>query len=327
MHETGARSKREKRLLKPALQRRERLIFHHAGREWFRTERQKIAEANRAARQLDFAAEHGRGEIECRVSNKAARRDQWTVAQIERLSKTERVNEVRCLTEKLVVDRGAGDLDVTGGENQTPFVLLGKLARELNPIPELECRITVKVERQRREIVFKAEIGLEEKRIFVKDFAFVAALRNFDRRGDRPAESKQISIAILGADNSALVRPIAEREPELFALGFFGGDVEKKCVFIGDRSGLDPEQIEKAGPHQGANFFVHQLRAVSFAGELGKALAEETRAQSRQTVDKNFAAKAVDRAGGDGDVDRHTAVGRLLRRAGAPHSPLAAPPR
>src|ERR1051325_8420331 len=117
MHETGARSKREKRLLKPALQRRKRLIFHHAGRERFRTERQKIAEANRAARQLDFAAEHGRGEIECRVSNKAARRDQWTVAQIERLSKTKRVNEVRGLTEKLVVDRGAGDLDVTCGEN------------------------------------------------------------------------------------------------------------------------------------------------------------------------------------------------------------------
>src|ERR1044071_2745899 len=228
MHETGARSKREKRLLKPALQRRERLIFHHAGRERFRTERQKIAEANRAARQLDFAAEHGRGEIECRVSNKAARRDQWTVAQIERLSKTKRVNEVRGLTEKLVVDRGAGDLDVTCGENQTRFVLLGKLARELDAIAELEFRITVKIERQRREIVFKTEIGLEEKRIFVKDFAFVAALRNFDRRGERPSKSEQISIAILGADNAAFVSAIADREANLFALGFLGGDVQKK---------------------------------------------------------------------------------------------------
>ena len=100
----------------------------------------------------------------------------------------------------------------------------------------------------------------------------------------------------MGTDNAALVSAIADREPELFALGFFGGDVEKKCVFIGDWCWLNPEQIEKAGAHQGAKFFVKHLRAIGLTGEFGKALADETRAQSRQTVDKNFTAKAVNRA-------------------------------
>src|ERR1043166_6546481 len=124
MDETGARAKGEKRLLKPALQRRHCLIFDYPRRKRFRAERQKIAEANRAARQLDFAAEHSGREIESRISDKAARRDQWTVAQVERLSKTERVNEIRGLAEKLIVNRRAGDFDVTRGKNYTGLVFL-----------------------------------------------------------------------------------------------------------------------------------------------------------------------------------------------------------
>src|ERR1043166_5651173 len=133
-----ARAKGEKRLLKPALQRRHCLIFDYPGRERFRTEWQKVAEPNRAARQLDFTAENSGSEIESRISDKAARRDQWTVAQIERLSEAERVNEIGGLTEKLVVDGGAGDLDVTRGKDQAGLVLPRKLAAELYAITELE---------------------------------------------------------------------------------------------------------------------------------------------------------------------------------------------
>src|SRR5437867_929623 len=130
MHQTGARAEGEKRLLQPALQRGQRLIFDYPGRERFRTERQEVAEPNRAAGQLDFAAKHSGSEIERGVTDKTARRDQRAVAQIERLSETERVNEIGGLTEKLIVDGGAGDLDVTRGKNQTGLVLPGKLARE-----------------------------------------------------------------------------------------------------------------------------------------------------------------------------------------------------
>ena len=72
---------------------------------------------------------------------------------------------------------------MTGGENQTGFVLLCELARQFYSITKLEFRITIIIEGERKQAVLETEIGIEKKRVFVENFAFVAALRNFRRDG------------------------------------------------------------------------------------------------------------------------------------------------
>ena len=76
-----------------------------------------------------------------------------------------------------MIDRCAGYLDMTGGENQTDLILLGELARQFYSITKLEFRITIIIEGQRKYAVLETEIGIEKKGVFVENFAFVAARR------------------------------------------------------------------------------------------------------------------------------------------------------
>src|ERR1700736_3534442 len=112
MHDANARTQGNSGLLKPSLQSRAPLVFDHAGRESFRTERQIITSANGAADQFDVAADSDSCEFDCVVKNKAARRHQRTLAEIKRLRETDGVDEVGGRAEKLGLDLGAGDFDV-----------------------------------------------------------------------------------------------------------------------------------------------------------------------------------------------------------------------
>ena len=176
MNRADARAKGERRLLKPALQRRLRLIFDNPRGERLGPEGKKISQARGAPGQLDFAAERLRREIEGRINNQTARRNERALAQIKCLSKTERIYEIGGLAQKFILDRSTRDFDVPGGENHTGLVLFRELARELDTIADLELGITIVIEGQRRQLVLEAEIGVEEEWVLVNDFAFVTAL-------------------------------------------------------------------------------------------------------------------------------------------------------
>src|SRR5437660_3906123 len=114
------------------------------------------------------------------------------------------------------------------GKDQPDFILFSDLAGELDAIAQFEFGIAVVIKGERGRPVLKREIGVEQKRIFVNDFAFVASLRNFHRQSERPTVAEQIAIAKLRADDSALKCSVAEREANFFALGFFGGNIQEK---------------------------------------------------------------------------------------------------
>src|SRR5205807_524140 len=155
-------------------------------------------------------------------------------------------------------------------------------------------------------------------RIFVNDFAFVASLRNFHRQSERPTVAEQIAIAKLRADDSALKCSVAEREANFFALGFFGGNIQEKHVFVSDWSRLNLQDIEKAGPHQSAKTLVQSFGTVSLALQSGEPFLDEARTQSGQAVYKNFATEVIKLAGRNRHVDWNAAVDRSrgLRRRG-----------
>src|SRR5947207_3612679 len=104
MNEPGTRAKCEKRLLKPALQRRLRLIFNDPRGERLGPEGKKISQARGAPGQLDFAAERLRRETEGRINNQTARRNERALAQIKCRRKTDRTYEIGGLVQQVVLD-------------------------------------------------------------------------------------------------------------------------------------------------------------------------------------------------------------------------------
>ncbi len=99
---------------------------------------------------------------------------------------------------------------MTGGENQPGFILLCEIAGQFNPVTKLEFRITIIIEGERKQAVLEAEIGIEKKGVFVENFAFVAALRNFRGDGNRASVTEQIAVAILHPENPAFESAIAD---------------------------------------------------------------------------------------------------------------------
>src|ERR1700730_17829028 len=185
MHDADARTNRHTGLLKPSLQSRSPFVFDHAGRESFRTERQIITSANGAADKVDVAADSQSCEFDCVVKNKAARRHQRTLAEIERLRETDGVDEIGSRAEKLGLDVGAGGFDVARIEDNGDFLLFGGFSTQIKAPSDFEFGIAVEIKGQRAHARLKIEIRVEKIRVLVKNLAFVAALRNFDREGDR----------------------------------------------------------------------------------------------------------------------------------------------
>src|SRR2546429_1813596 len=109
---------------------------------------------------------------------------------------------------------------MTSGENQADFVLLCQLFGQLYAIAEFEFRITIVIEGERSRPVPEGDVGVEQKRVFVNELAFVTSLRNFERQRDRPAVAEEVALAKLRTNNSAFESPVAEREPDFLALGF-----------------------------------------------------------------------------------------------------------
>src|SRR2546430_3498358 len=180
------------------------------------------------------------------------------------------------------------------GKDQADFILLGNFAGELDAIAQFEFGIAVVIKGKCGRPVPKGELGVEQKRIFINDLAFVASLRNFDRGRKRPAVTEQIALAKLSADDSTFKCAVAEREADFLALGFFGGDIQEKHVFVGDRSRLNLQDIEKAGPHQRSKTLVQSFGTVSLGLQSGEPLPDEARAQCGQAVDKNFATEVIE---------------------------------
>src|SRR5438094_8624204 len=91
MHDPDSCAESERRLLKPALQRGQRLIFNNSRGQRLRTERQKIRDPAGGANELNVAAEGGGSDIERGIDQQATRRDQRTFAHVERLKEPERI--------------------------------------------------------------------------------------------------------------------------------------------------------------------------------------------------------------------------------------------
>src|SRR5206468_11455141 len=175
MHDPDSCAESERRLLKPALQRGQRLIFNNSRGQRFRTERQKIRDPAGAADELNVAAEGGGSDIERGIDQQATRRDQRTFAQVERLKEPERICEIRRFAEKPAGNGGLRDLDVTDGEHQTCLVLFGDLPAEFDAIADFEFRIAVVIKGKRGRLVSKIEVGSKRERTFLTNFSLLAA--------------------------------------------------------------------------------------------------------------------------------------------------------
>src|SRR5207302_8832966 len=115
-------------------------------------------------------------------------------------------------------DGSVEDVVMASGKDVARFVLFCDLAAQLDSVAYFELRIGVISESERSQSILEAEVSIEKERIFIKDFAFVAALRNFHRHGQRPTVAKQIALAELCTDNSALEGPVTNRQTEFLAL-------------------------------------------------------------------------------------------------------------
>src|SRR5207237_5956192 len=74
-------------------------------------------------------------------------------------------------------------------------------------------------------------------------------------------------------------------------------------IFIRDRGRFDLEKIEQAGLHQCPKPFVERFRTVGLASQAAEALLNEARMQSREAIDKNFAAKMIKLTRRNRDID------------------------
>src|SRR5437763_9582636 len=206
-------------------------------------ERKKISEPRRAADEIDVAPERGGGEVGGAIENETATRVHFAIAEIERLGKTDRGNEVRGASKKLRIDIGARHFDVPRAQDKTDLVLLRDLASEIKAKAGLEFGIAIEIERQRGELRLEAKLGVEEIRIFPEDLPFVTALRPFRQCRERAAVAEEIAIAIARADDGARVRAVTKREPELLTLRFLRGDVETERITV-NRRRFDLENVE-----------------------------------------------------------------------------------
>src|SRR5205823_11991195 len=101
---------------------------------------------------------------------------------------------------------------------------------------------------------------------------------------------------------------VTNRHSELFALGFFGRNIQEKLILIRDWCWLNLEHAEQTRPHQRSKAFVQNFRTVSLTLLSREPLLDEAWMQSRQAINKDFAAEVINQTGRNGDIHRDATV-------------------
>ncbi len=273
-----------------------------------RADRLEIGEPRGAPDEIDLAPDRTRGKIDRIIEDQTAARVHFAVAQIERLGQTNRADEIRCAPEKFRIDCGAGDLDMAFVQDEPNLILFRNLSGQIEAKARFEFRVAIVIKSERGQLGLETKVRIEKIGIFPKNFTFVAALVPFGRSRERPAISEKISVTKTRAHDRARIRAVAEGETELLAFRFLGGDVEPQRV-AADRRRFDLKDVEQAGPHQFAEFFVDQIGAVGFAAEFAEPAGKIARSQPIETLHRH-AIEMIKPPGRNRHQHRHLAIAR-----------------
>ena len=154
------------------------LIFRHARRGHLRRKWQVVGCAHRAPDKFNVASKSVRCQIQRVFDQKPARVHIRALPRIQSIGKSDRVDLIirRRPEEKFRFNLGVGDFHMTHGDGQTDFVVFRNFTIELESPAQFEFRVAIVSESERGKPGSEEKIRIEEERIFIQDFALVAAL-------------------------------------------------------------------------------------------------------------------------------------------------------
>src|SRR5437867_8122225 len=178
MNNAGARAECQRRLLEPVLQWSASLIFRYAWRGYLRRKWQIIGGAHRAPDVFNVASESVRCQIHRVFDQKPTRIHIRALSRIQSIGKSDRVDLIirRRPEEERRLNLRVGDFHMTHGDGQTDFVVFRNFTIELESPPQFEFCVAIVSEGERGKPGSEEKIRIEEERIFIQNFALVAAL-------------------------------------------------------------------------------------------------------------------------------------------------------
>src|SRR5438094_7757768 len=178
MNNAGARAECQRRLLEPVLQWSASLIFRYAWRGYLRRKWQIIGGAHRAPDVFNVASESVRCQIHRVFDQKPARVHIRALPRIQSIGKSDRVDLIirRRPEEKFRFNLGVGDFNMTHCDSQAGLVVFRNFTVELESSTQFKFRVAIVSESERGKPGSEEKIRIEEERIFIQDFALVAAL-------------------------------------------------------------------------------------------------------------------------------------------------------
>src|SRR6266496_4133312 len=178
MNNAGARPECQRGLLEPVLQWSASLIFRHAWRGYLWRKWQVVRCAHRAPNVFNVASESVRCQIHRVFDQKPARVHIRALSRIKSVGKSDRVDLIirRRPEQKLRLNLGVGDFYMTHRDGQAGFVVFRNFTIELESTAQFEFGVAIVSKSERGKPGSEEKIRIEEERIFIQDFALVAAL-------------------------------------------------------------------------------------------------------------------------------------------------------
>src|SRR5438874_3343207 len=177
MNNAGARPECQRGLLEPVLQWSASLIFRHARRGHLRRKWQVVGCAHRAPDKFNVASE----SVRCQIHRVFDQKPTWihirALSHVQSVCKSDCVHEVIFWPEEeRPLNIRVGDFYMTQRNGQTDFVVFSNFTIELESPAQFEFRVAIVSESERGTTGSEAKNGIVEERIFIQDFALVAAL-------------------------------------------------------------------------------------------------------------------------------------------------------
>ena len=178
MNNAGSRAECQRGLLEPVLQWSASLIFRHAWRGHLRRKWQVVRCTHRAPDKFNVASESVRCQIHRVFDQKPARVHIRALPRIQSVGKSDCVDLIirRRPKENARLNLGVGDFHMTHGDGQACLVIFRDFTIQLESSTQFEFRVAIVSESERGKPGSEEKIRIEEERIFIQDFALVAAL-------------------------------------------------------------------------------------------------------------------------------------------------------
>src|SRR4030095_11067304 len=138
---------------------------------------------------------------------------------------------------------------MTRRKSQRRLVVFGNFAAKLESSTQFKFCVPIVIESESKHSRSEHKICVKKERIFIQNFASIAALRDLNGCGERAAVAEQIAIADLHAGECPFVSVESDPKTKFLAFGLLCRAVEPQQMSIHwDR--FDLKQVELASLHE-----------------------------------------------------------------------------